>query len=392
MQDTTLATLPIQILALIHSRLLRADPSLRSCLALEATCKDLRNTLHSTTRFEEISVKGVNLATTQEPSSFWSWIAAHGRRTDRLQLQNLELYHSAPRLCTKAGVLQARVVAVSAAAISDTLEPLRGLLNLAAVESRCPPAALGSVSLEPLAGLPALERIRLNVATATTTSLAPLCIMPALSSLSLSMYNTMVPRLDDLRGLSKLKQLYMYGFPCLFSTSVAPLSFLTSLVSLVLVGFPSLDNVAPLHALSRVQRVTLLIMSSRSISLQPLCELTTLTTLHLLGRSPHITDLQPLSALSRSLRVLSLQNCVLQNLLSIGSPGMALRSLTLLGCEQKPPGFQLASLVCRLCPLTHLDVSTTTAADLEAVGQLMCLQRLTIQDANKPRHWLRWHP
>jgi hypothetical protein len=380
MQDATLASLPIEILSLVHSRLLRADPSLRNCLALEATCKHLRSTLHSSTRFVAVSVEGVKLATTQEPGSFWSWIAAHGRRTDRLLFRKLELRHSTPSLCSQAGVLQAGAVAVSTVLI-ETLEPLRGLLNLASLVCH-PSGARDGVSLAPLAGLPALSHIELGASTETTTSLAPLCSLAALSSLSTC---SLVSNLDDLSSLSALKALTMCGFPRV--TSAAPLSCLTSLEGLALVGFPSLDNVAPLHALSRLQRLTLVIMSTRSFSLQPLCQLTSLRTLSLLGsRSPHGMaeyDLQPLSALSRSLRVLCLQSCVLRNLPSIGSPGMALRSLTLVGCKHQPPGLQLASLVCQLCPLTRLEISDTTAADLEAVGQqLTCLQGLSVRPAD----------
>jgi hypothetical protein len=134
-QDIDLASLPPEILAIIHSRLLQTDPSLRSCLALEATCKHLRSTLHSNTRYKAVSVKVGNLATAQV-SSFWSWIAAHGRRTDRLLLRNIDLRNSTPALCSQAGLLQAKAVVVTAAVIY-TLEPLRGLLNLAAVERRC---------------------------------------------------------------------------------------------------------------------------------------------------------------------------------------------------------------------------------------------------------------
>jgi hypothetical protein len=199
MQDADLDRLPAEILSIIHSRVLQADPALRSCLALEATCKHLRSTLLSNTRFERVSVKAGQLATPQGSDSFWRWIAAHGRRTDLLRLHNLELHHSTPRLCSHPGVLQARVVAVSAVLI-DTLEPLRGLLNLAVVEYS---SALnhpdGGVSLEPLADLPALEHVDLGDATSTITCLALLRRMAALTSLKLR--NFQVPQLDQLGSL-----------------------------------------------------------------------------------------------------------------------------------------------------------------------------------------------
>jgi hypothetical protein len=338
-QDATLASLPIEILALVHSGLIQADPSLRSCLALEATCKDLRSTLHSNARFQEVSVEGVNLTTIQEPGGFWSWIAAHGRRTDRLQLQNLELHHSTPALCSQAGVLQAGAVAVNAVLI-DTLEPLRGLLNLAAVECRCPPGAHDAVSLAPLAGLPALSHIKLGASTVTTTSLAPLCSLAALSSLSVC--SLVVTKLDDLSSLSALKALTVLGFPRV--TSAAPLSLLASLTELVLVGFPSLDNVAPLHALSRLQRLVLVILSGRSFSLQPLSQLTLLTKLSLNSPSPDIMpdyDLQPLSALSRSLRVLDLQCCVLRTC-----------------CPSVHRGWRCGPSLCSAASISHLGSSS----------------------------------
>jgi hypothetical protein len=97
-QDTTLASLPVDILALIHSCVLQADPSLRSCLALEATCQHVRSTLLSNSRFDEVSVDAWLLCTAQDNDSFWSWIAANGRRTDKLLLQCLELDASTPTL------------------------------------------------------------------------------------------------------------------------------------------------------------------------------------------------------------------------------------------------------------------------------------------------------
>jgi hypothetical protein len=128
MQDATLASLPIEILSLVHSRLLRADPSLRSCLALEATRKHLRSTLRSNTRYKAVVVN-----TAVQGGSFWAWIAAHGWRVDRLVFQDWELHHSTPQLCIQAGVLQAEAVTIQAAVI-DTLDPVCGLLNLAAVD------------------------------------------------------------------------------------------------------------------------------------------------------------------------------------------------------------------------------------------------------------------
>jgi hypothetical protein len=181
-EDTTLASLPFEILALVHSRLFLADPSLRSCLALEATCKHLRSLFSSSTRFETVSVEAGQLATAQGSASFWSWIAAHGRRTGLLVLDNLELRHTTPTLCSHVGVLQAGAVAVRAAVV-ETLEPLLGLLNLAAINYNDPePAATQSVSMEPLAGLPALEQVHIDN---IITDLAPLCKMAALTTLSL---------------------------------------------------------------------------------------------------------------------------------------------------------------------------------------------------------------
>jgi Leucine-rich repeat (LRR) protein len=383
MQDTTLATLPAEIIALVHSWLLHADPTRRSCLALEATCQHLRSVLLSNTRFEEVSVDARHLDATVGCDRFWRWIAAHGRRTGTLRLQHLELLDSTPQLCSHAGVLQARAVAVSAAVI-DTLEPLRGLLNLAAVEDST--AIMGlvpycAVSLAPLAGLPALERVTFRVATMATTSLAPLSSMAALTSLTVC--NTVVPQLDDLSSLRCLRDLRLLFFHHV--TSVAPLSCLTALTHASLAGLSSLHSVGPLHALRRLRHLTLCIRSTQPISLQPLCQLTLLTALFLRGSRPgNMTnyDLQPVAALSMSLRVLDVSNCVLQNPESIVSLGTTLQTLSVMGCEC-PPGFQHASLIPRLQRLTSLSISDATAADLDSIGrQLKRLQRLTLSRAD----------
>jgi hypothetical protein len=367
----TLASLPLEILALVHSRVCQADPSLRSCLCLEASCKGLRSLLLSNTRFEQVCVEAGQLGAAQQDAStsFWTWIAAHGSRTDVLLFKDLELTHSTPKLCSKAGVLQAGAVAVSAAVI-DTLEPLRGLLNLAAVDCTVSQGAeTGNVSLDPLAGLPALERAHLDGRSFwDTLSMAPRHSI-ASTLTSLRMASIFIPQLDELQSLSKLESLRLLA--CFRVTSMAPLSCLTSLTKMVLLGFGSLESVGPLRALSRLQHLVLAIHSARSFSLEPLRQLTSLTYLSLAGSGPddHMPgyDLQPLSALSSTLLALNLQYSVLHNLPAIGSLGMTLRFLTLTGCIC-PPGFHLASLLNPLSCLVHLDVSDATAEDLVAIG------------------------
>jgi hypothetical protein len=365
MQDAALGRLPAEILPIIHSRLLQADPSLRSCLALEATCKHLRSTLHSIARFAQVSVKAGQLG-----DSFSGWIAANGGRTDNLLLRNVGLRHSTPKLCDLAGVSQARAVAVSAAVI-DTLEPLRGLRNLAAVvyEGAAVDAHhVDSVSLEPLAGLPALEEVNLNRITAATSSFASLRSMAALTTLNTRNYEA--PQLDDLSSLSKLRQLELAGFGNV--TSLAPLSCLTSVTRMALVLFSSLESLLPLHTLTRLQSLALA-LSTGSIGLEPLRHLTSMTALQLSGSKAANAmtdyDLRPLSQLSRTLQHLTLNECVLQNLQSIGSLGATLVQLSLVGCEQQPPGLQLASLLPQLPRLVLLIISDATAADVDAIGQ-----------------------
>jgi hypothetical protein len=128
--------------------------------------------------------------------------------------------------------------------------------------------------------------------------------MPSLNSLAFLNYE--VSQLDDLGNLSKLQALKLAGF--IEVTSVASLSSLTSLTFLHLTQFPALDNVAPLQALRKLQCLELGILSSRSISLEPLRQLPSLDMLTLRGDTDMDLmpdyDLQPLSALSRSLRVL----------------------------------------------------------------------------------------
>jgi hypothetical protein len=243
-QDSAFASLPSELLAQIHGRVQQADPSLHSCLALEATCKYLRSTLHSNARFEEVRVKaGHRPATTPKGASCWRWIAAHGRHTDRLLLDNLALHRSStPRLCDQAGVLLARAVAVSATLV-DTLEPLRGLLNLESVSYAGPERADGAVSVEPLAGLPALEHVDLDSFAGALESLAPLGRLTSLTRLYL--LNHVVPSLDELGSLSKLRELELVGFAHV--TSVAPLVCLTALTSLVLFGLESISTLTPLE-------------------------------------------------------------------------------------------------------------------------------------------------
>jgi Leucine-rich repeat (LRR) protein len=375
-EDTTLVSLPTEILALLHSRLLQADPSLRSCLALEATCKHLRSVLLSNTRFKTVTVDSGRLATAQGFGSFWRWIATHGRRTGGLHLKSLALHHSTAQLCSKAGVLQVRGVVVTAPVL-DTLEPLRGLLNLSIVVEEILKPACVDVSLEPLAGLPALQTVCIK---SGTTSLAPLRSMAALTRLS--MWNDKIRELDDLRSLSKLSVLHLVG--CRHVSSVAPLSCLTALTHVTLKGFSSLDNVAPLRALSRLQRLKLEDCFPHSISLQPLCQLTLLSTLILTGRRENMTtyDLQPLSALSRSLQVLDIESCVLRNLPCIGSLGSKLAAMSLIGCEYQRD-VPLASTFSLLASLTALIIFDAAATDLDSMGQhLKCLQALHVKPAD----------
>jgi Leucine-rich repeat (LRR) protein len=392
MQHTTLASLPAAVLAQIHACVLQADPSLRSCLALEASCKELRNLLHSQARFKDVSVDARQLFSRQGGASCLRWIAAHGRRVDVLLIQNLELLHSTPPLCTLAGLLEARAVSVTAVRNGyseiNTLEPLRGLLNLAAADftNVIRESGNGDVSLEPLAGLPTLERANLGEAIVVSKSLSALRSLAALTSLSIS--NAAAPQLDELSSMSNLRALGLYGF--LDVTSLAPLSCLTALTRMVLVGFWNLEDVAPLLALSRLQQLSLYRSSNRYVNLQPICQLPSLTNLSMTGiicdgddlyfrsRQPDY-DLQPLSALSSTLQVLDLKHCLLHSMSTIGSLGAVLRSLTLQQCTELPE-FQLAPMLTMLPHLTFLSVSGTTAADLVAIGQqIQCLQYLRVK-------------
>jgi hypothetical protein len=382
-QDSAFASLPSELLAQIHRRVLQAAPSLHSCLALEATCKYLRSTLHSNARFEEVRVKAGHLpATTPKGASCWRWIAAHGRRTDLLLLDNLVLHRSTPRLCDQAGVLLARAVAVSATLV-DTLEPLRGLLNLESVTYSGPERADGAVSVEPLAGLPALEHVDLDSFAGALESLAPLGRLTSLTRLYL--LNHVVPSLDELGSLSKLRELELVGFAHV--TSVAPLVCLTALTSLVLFGLESISTLAPLEWLSRLQTLELFISSTPAVSLQPLCRLTALSRLCLQGGGPDTTsvyDLQPLSELSGTLQELHLKGCVLQNLPAIGLLGTTLGRLSLKDCKPEQHGFRLVPLFSSLSGLTFLSISRITSYDLHYIGRnLKRLQALKVKHAGK---------
>jgi Leucine-rich repeat (LRR) protein len=155
---------------------------------------------------------------------------------------------------------------------------------------------------------------------------------------------------------------------------VAPVSCLTSVTNeMVLEGFRKLESVAPLCALSRLQFLDMSL--SRTVSLQPLAQLPSLTTLKLYGGT---VDLQPLSALSRTLHVLAVHAHLPQSRLSIGAQGMTLRSLCLMmgPWDQRPSWDQLGPRFSLLSRLTSLGISCATTSDLSAIGQQ--LQRLQV--------------
>jgi hypothetical protein len=371
-EATTLVSLPSEILTLIHSSLLWVDSSLRSCIALEATCTQLRSALHSNARYRFISMVVGSLATARQDGSFWRWMAANGWRIDQLRLE-VELHHSTAQLCTLPGVLQAGEVVVTPTVV-DTLEPLRGLRNLAVFD--CSHYARGAVSLEPLAGLPALREVHGRLIS-NSTSLGALCSMTALTKLCVSSRAIGMHELCDLTSLSKLRHLELDGFDHV--SSLGPLSCLTSLTLLAILGFCSLENLEPLRNLNRLKELALQVPSLDSdISLQPLCQLTSLIGLRL---KAGIYDLQPLSALSQSLQYLYLTHCVLRNWRTIGSLGTGLRYLILLSCEQRPQDdVQLLSLFTHFSRLAALTISHLTMADLASLGQqLTCLDRLVLQ-------------
>jgi hypothetical protein len=241
--------------------------NLRNALALEATSKQLRSLLHSNARFTEVVVADSQHTVSSPGSSFWLWIAAHGCRTGRLVLRDLELRHSTPLLSAQPGVLQASSVVASAAVVA-TLEPLSGLVNLAevVVQDAAPDAAdpadaagaasagtdasasASAVSLEPLAGLPALESIELRWPALRTQGYAPLCRVTGLKRLDITSHLEDASALEGLSGLSThLTSAILSGFPA--ATSLAPLSTLTALQAMTLDGFPSVASLAALtHA------------------------------------------------------------------------------------------------------------------------------------------------
>jgi hypothetical protein len=201
-------------------------------------------------------------------------------------------------------------------------------------------------------------------------SWAPLqCSMASLASLNI--YNFDIYQLDDLSSFSNLRQLELGGFD--YASSVGPVSCLTLLTRLVLSGFVSLDSLVPLHALSRLLELRLSIDQTHFICLQPLCHLTSLTKL-MLHHGVHCKtgyDLQPLSALSRTLQELELVTCVLENLPSITTLSLLSR-LTLVGCDCEPGALQRApvsSFFASWPGLRYLDIEGATAADLDAIGQ-----------------------
>jgi hypothetical protein len=388
-EATALVSLPIEILTLIHSSLLWTDGSVRSCIALEATSTELRSVLHSNTRYGICSVESGCMATATQDDSFRRWMASNGRRIDQLQLQ-MELRHCTPQLCSFAGVLQAGKVAVTATVV-DTLEPLRGLVNLTALVKigRCKSDC--RVSLQPLARLPALQHVDLLLCISPVhTNLAALNSLQKLRALRLE--DTFVPYAHRLHSLKQLRhlspsvrELHLLGFDSI--RSLAPLSRLTALACMVLDGFADSDGegiLQPLHALAGLKSLTLRIGGGdHPISLQPLCQLASLTWLRLKGNRDQSFDydLQPLPALARTLRGLVLEHCVLPNLSILGPLRTALRLLALeSGIEQQLASLQLDPMSIPLPHLTSLSISTANAADLDAVGQqLLCLKEFTIQ-------------
>jgi hypothetical protein len=347
-QEDCLSSLPAALLCLIYDKLCDQDASwagLRSALALECTCKQLRDVLRENTRIGEVTV-GRQAADDAWGGAAWPLIAAHGKRVDSLIFSDVLSISpiTLGSLCDRPGVAQASTVSVKSKSVRS-LAPLAGLLNLQHLSvDRLLPYGNGNkldwssdeedtLSLQPLASLPALRSLRVahNAPCIDARELVDvqcLASVTGLTSVELESVNPDTLRLlASLSGCCNLQRLslaYVYDLTTL--QPISPFSQLTYLYLAwpgeVLAGDAALQPLSTLHCLKQLHFVsrpctgpqydgsplgtlasleTLVIRGPKVKNLQSFCLLTALQKLEISGiaqtESVHIGALRGLRML-----------------------------------------------------------------------------------------------
>jgi Leucine-rich repeat (LRR) protein len=379
-----LTALPTALLVNIHGRLndtsclqheqrRSCTRAVRTILALEATCKELRRVLYEHTR---ITLLTVSQRKAQKPE-FWRWLARHGRRIDLFDLTACE-HDSLPVLCHADGVLAVKAVHATVKG-ANTLHALEGLPNLTSLlwEPTSTPWS------EPIAGLTALEELTLSRHFNTAT-LARLADLPRLTKLEILSCFDMDSLASLSSGATRLRHLKLGH---LFSvTTLEPLKSLTSITHLHLHRC-CLATLNQLHALVSLQYLNLEDMYTEGAAsdLHFLTALTQLQALCLITDDTEaITiDLQPLTALRGSLKELHLQTCqATSDLAPIISTLSSLTRLILMNSHPLADGLRF------LTPLTLLRELHVTAvsqvSSIEPIAALTALRSLRLGNVAAP--------
>jgi hypothetical protein len=310
----SLSSLPTPVLCIIHQMVFKAG-GLRSALSLEAASKELCTLLRANTRFpgSEVTLASRWPATDCHIATFWTFVAAHGHRLDRLELKEGPCWSSGwfrlPPLSVQEGVGRARSVAVSECSSRSPLEGLAGLPNLHHVSCYIP--AESSRALHILEGLTTLQSLTVD-GCQSTSSLQALPRLTGLTRLELCHLPGLMALGRQPCHAANLQALTLDGLSAV--TTLAPISTLTRLTSLTLRSFCNLHTVngvnglAPLGYLQSLQRLSMekLWATHGSYDLSPLTSLRTLHTLAVTSCS--IDNLWPIAPLGCTLQELHLSD------------------------------------------------------------------------------------
>jgi hypothetical protein len=365
----SLSSLPTPVLCIIHQLVFQAG-GLRSALSLEAASKELCTLLRANTHLPGSEVTLARWpATDRWIAAFWTFVAAHGHRLDRVKLEEGPCWPSAssrlPPLSVQKGVSSARSVTVLECSSVSTLVVLAGLPNLHHLS--CSITAESSRALHALEGLTTLQSLTVG-GRQSTSSLQSLPRLTGLTRLELCH----LPRLTALERhpchAANLQALTLDGLSAV--TTLAPISSLTRLTSLTLRNFSNwntvegLNGLAPLGCLQSLQHLSMekLRATHGSYDLSPLTSLRSLHTL--LVTSCSINNLWPIAPLGCTLQELHLTpgGHDIHEVAAIG----ALPSLRVLWLHWT--GGNLTNMGA-LSPLTNLE-----ALHIGAYGQLSILE------------------
>jgi hypothetical protein len=327
------SSLPIPVLLIIH-RLACQPGDLRCKLALEATCKQLRELFRDNSRISDLELHNIpsplgssalsssaQAAGDAKRASFWLWLGAHGRRLDNLAiylpwLARVGTLGSCPLLLHQEGLSGARALTVAVNAV-DSFEVLAGLPNLVGLQCQLQAfcggleAASSSTTAQPLAAVPALRALTLfdcrrnsGTTPSTLSGLASVAQLTALSQLELQ-GSLPICSLDRLTSLAPaLRSLHLQPARHLAADSLAPLTPFTSLTDfhLSLDRIDCVQSLLPIATLTNLAKLTISHCKTLpDAGLAPLASLQqTLQYLELdcIGSWTWLVDLSPLSSLA----------------------------------------------------------------------------------------------